>query len=114
VQTNRDRPQLSHRDGRAGARGPSLLTKVLAFAGGALVLAGTIAISIVVFAIALAGILVFGIYLWWKTRDLRKQLRAGVQESTVLQEGNVIEGEVVRESTRDEVRKPSSRPRDPL
>jgi hypothetical protein len=95
VQTSRDRPQLGYREGRSGARGPSLLTKVLAVAGSALVLAGTIAISIVVFAIALTGVLVFGIYLWWKTRDVRKQMRAARDES------NVIEGEVVRKSTRD-------------
>jgi uncharacterized protein (DUF3084 family) len=96
VQTNPDRPQLGHRDGRSGAPGPSLLAKILTILGSAVVLAGTIAISLVVFAIALTAILVFGIYLWWKTRDVRKQIRAARDES------NVIEGEVVRKSTRDQ------------
>jgi predicted membrane protein len=101
VETNRDRPQLDYRDGRPGARGPGLLTKVLAIAGSALVLAATIAISFVVFAIALAAIVVFGIYLWWKTRDLRKQMRAQAHDRSV------IEGEVIRESRRDEIRSPA-------
>jgi hypothetical protein len=87
---NGERPQLGYRDGRFGRRGPGLLTKIIAVASGALVLAGAVAISIVVFAFALAGVLLFGIYFWWKTRNLRKQMRAQRRDD------DVIEGEVIR------------------
>jgi hypothetical protein len=51
-------------------------------------------------------------YLWWKTRDLRKQMRK-YPPSEVVVEGDVIEGEVVRrevngisvESETEEIRK---------
>ena len=95
VPENREPPQLQYRYGRAGGRRPGLLTKILAVAGGAIILAGAVAISIVVFAVALVGVLLFGLYLWWKTRDLRKHLRAQYRKGPVVDE-NVIEGEVIR------------------
>jgi hypothetical protein len=100
LQNNPERPRLGYRDGRFGVRAPSLLTKVLAVVGGALVLVGAIAVSLVLFAIVLTGVVVFGTYLWWKTRDLRKQLRARADEASI------IEGEVIRDPSRDEIRKP--------
>jgi hypothetical protein len=74
-----------------------LIARILAVAASALVIAGTIAISLVVFAVVLTGALAFGIYLWWKTRDVRKQMQASQH-----QHGDVIEGEVIRKTTRDE------------
>jgi hypothetical protein len=74
-----------------GRQFPSLLTKVLAVAASIVVLIGAIAISFVLFTAALTVIVAFGIYLWWKTRHLRRQLREGVPPG-----GTVIEGEVTR------------------
>jgi hypothetical protein len=96
VQENREPPQLEYRNGRAGGRRPGLLTKILAVAGSVVVLAGAIAVSIVVFAVALAGVVLFGLYVWWKTRDLRKQMRAQHYGSGSVVDDNVIEGEVIR------------------
>jgi hypothetical protein len=108
MQTDPERPQLTHRGGRSGAQGPGLLTKVLAVVVGAAVLVGAIAVSLVVFAIALAGVLVFGGYVWWKTRHLRRQMREmrDVPDARDARErtpgGTIIEGEVLRKSDRDE------------
>ena len=95
MQENREPPQLEYGNGRTGRRPPGLLTKILAVAGSLVVLAGAIAVSLVVFAIALAGVVLFGLYIWWKTRDLRKQLRAQRYGGGVVDD-SVIEGEVIR------------------
>jgi len=52
-------------------------------------LVGAFVVSVFVFAIVATAVLLVGGYLWWKTRELRRQLRA--------QKGRVIEGEVVRD-----------------
>lgn len=54
--------------------------------------------SVVVFAVVLTvGAAVWG-WFWWKTRNLRKQMReAQANQSGRAQEGLVIEGEVIRE-----------------
>jgi hypothetical protein len=54
-------------------------------------------IYVAIFAVVLLA------YWWWKTRALRKQLRSAFQQQSFRQQsaygdGNVIEGEVVRES----------------
>jgi Flp pilus assembly protein TadB len=90
VQDRREQPQLGYRRGRPGGRSTGLLTRILTLAGGAVLLVGAIAISIVVFVVVLAAIVVFGLYLWWKTRHIRRQLRARRHDD------NVIEGEVIR------------------
>jgi hypothetical protein len=74
---------------RPGGTPQSLIGKSLAFATGAVLLVGAIAISVAVFAVALTGVLVVGAYIWWKTRDLRKQMLEPRPE------GNVIEGEII-------------------
>ena len=52
------------------------LARVLALLGAALALVLAFTFSLVVFAlVALAALLVGG-YVWWKTRELRRQLRA--------------------------------------
>lgn len=89
----------SERLGHSG-RGPGwslwgLARKLLAFVVAALLLAGAIAISIVAFVFIVAGMIVAGLYLWWKSRDMRRQMpRPGGQ-------GTLIEGEVVERSVRD-------------
>lgn len=70
---------------------PGFLGRLAALAIGALLLIAAFMVSVVVFAIALAGALVIGGYLWWKTRELRRQMRERPPG------GHVIEGEVIRD-----------------
>jgi hypothetical protein len=74
---------------------PGLLRKLAAFTLGAVALAGAFMISVVVLAVVATVGVVGGVYVWWRTRELRKrvaeQMRAREQE-----QGRVIEGEVVR------------------
>jgi Flp pilus assembly protein TadB len=82
---DREPPQLEN----GGRQSPSLLTKILAVAASIVVLVGAVAISFVLFTIALTVIVAFGVYVWWKTRHLRRRLRtAPPNESTVI-EGQV-------------------------
>ena len=75
---------------------PGLFTRILAVAAGALVLVGAVAISFVVFVIALAAILVIGLYIWWKTRHFRRQLREQLNaQRPDTPRGDIIEGEVI-------------------
>lgn len=71
------------------AREPSLLTKILAVAGGVILLVVGFMFSLVILAvIAVAGLAVW-IWFWWKTRELRKTMKqrpAG---------GHVIDGEAI-------------------
>jgi O-antigen/teichoic acid export membrane protein len=78
-------------------RVPGLLSRLLAFAMGAVLLIAAFTVSLVVFAIALVGALVIGGYLWWKTRELRTRMRERPPG------GHVIEGEVIR---KDEAPRP--------
>jgi hypothetical protein len=68
---------------------PGLLGRLIAFAVGAVLLIAAFMVSVVVFAIALAGALAIGGYLWWKTRALRRRMRERPPG------GRVIEGEVI-------------------
>jgi hypothetical protein len=88
-----------------GRQPPSLLTKIMAVAAGAVILIGAVAISFVLFTIALAVLVGFGVYVWWKTRHLRRQLKTELPE-----EGTVIEGEV---NWRKDVDKTESKNRNP-
>ena len=82
---------------------PGVLTKILTFAVGAVLLILALMFSALLFAAALTvGLLIWG-RLWWKTRDLRKRMReqtaAGYAfaQSTSASSGRVIEGEVIRD-----------------
>jgi hypothetical protein len=107
--------QLGYRGGRTSSGAPSWLTKILAVTVSAALLVGAIAISLVVFVIALSAVLIFGLYVWWKTRGLRAQIRAQREEALRQAsgryegkppEGDIIEGEVIREPRRDKNPKP--------
>jgi hypothetical protein len=76
--------------------------KALAVLGGAVMLVSAFVVSLAFLAIGLAVVLTAGGYLWWQTRELRRQLRTGMQEqSQPRSAGEVIEGEVIsRDRTR--------------
>jgi ABC-type Fe3+ transport system permease subunit len=90
--------------GSAISRAKQLALKSLVVLGGALMLASAFVVSVVFLAIGLAVVLTFGGYLWWKTRELRRQMRARVQGQSEPQPrfaGDIIEGEVIsQERTR--------------
>lgn len=94
------RPRLEHR-GSVGSRAHAFVVKTLALVAGGVVLASAFLLSLVLFAMACAVIVVFGGYLWWKTRELRKQMRAQMSQSYArgthdpVSTRSVIEGVVI-------------------
>ena len=66
-----------------------LMGRIVTSAAAVVLLVGAFVVSVFVFAIVATAVLLVGSYLWWKTRELRRQLRA--------QKERVIEGEVVRD-----------------
>jgi FtsH-binding integral membrane protein len=92
-----DEPQarIGYQSG-AISRAKQFAVKALIVLGGALMIASLFVLSLVFLAIGLGIVVIFGGYLWWKTRDLRKQLRARMQaQSHTRYGGDVIEGEVI-------------------
>ncbi len=73
----------------------SFVSKALAVIAAAVLIVGAVALSIIAFAVIVAAVLVVGLYFWWKTRDLRKRMRAADPNA------NVIEGEVITRVVRD-------------
>jgi len=78
----------------AVSRAKTLASKALVVVGGVLALAGAFVLSVAFLAIGLAVVLAVGGYLWWKTRELRRQIRAEMQRQS-KPAGVVIEGEVI-------------------
>ena len=70
----------------------ALLAKALAVVAGAALLVVALMFSLVIFAVLIIGATMLVGYLWWKTRDLRKQMRERPPG------GHIIEGEVVHEA----------------
>ncbi len=66
-------------------------------------LIGAVAISFVVFVIVLTALLVIGLYVWWKTRHLRRQLeeRLNTPQRSGAARGETIEGEVINKRESD-------------
>lgn len=77
----------------AGA--PGVLRKLLSFVTASAVLVLALTFSLVLFAVLLTIGLLVGGYIWWRLRQVRRQME---QASGQRQErdGRVIEGEVVR------------------
>ena len=91
MQTDEEQSTLTRSDARFSANAPSLPVKVLTFALAAVLLVVAFMFSLLVFAILVTvGLLVWG-YLWWKARELRKQMREQPPS------GRVIEGEAIRD-----------------
>jgi hypothetical protein len=80
-------PQLQRRT-------PGVLSRLLTAGVGIVLLAGTLALSLIVIAAGTLAAVVVGGYLWWKTRELRRQIREQPRD------GRVIEGEAIREDSR--------------
>jgi hypothetical protein len=76
------------------SRARQLALKTFVVLGGTVVLASAFVVSLVFVAIGLAVVLGFGGYLWWKTRELRRQLRAQMRGQH-QPAGEIIEGEVI-------------------
>lgn len=95
MQIDEPRARIGYQ-GSTVSRAKTLASKALVVLGGALALAGAFVLSVVFLAIGLAVMLGVGGYLWWKTRELRRQIRAQMQEqSHPWSDGDVIEGEVI-------------------
>jgi len=88
------RPQIGYR-GNAISRAKDVAFKVAILAGGALMLASAFVLSLVFLAIGLGVVLIGGGYLWWKTREVRRQLREWMH-SQPQPGGEIIEGEVIQ------------------
>ena len=92
-----ERPRLGYR-GSVGSRANAVVMKTLAVITGGVVLASAFLLSLVFFAVAFAVVVIGGGYLWWKTRELRKRMRAQMEAAQVRHPqgtaftGNVIEG----------------------
>jgi hypothetical protein len=73
------------------------LARVLGFALGTVVLVGAFVFSLVLFAVLLGVGLIAGGYVWWKTRELRRQLRESVAAARRTASG--LDGEPARPGT---------------
>jgi hypothetical protein len=85
------RPRIGNRGG-AISRVKQLALKSLVIVGAVVMLASAFVVSVAFLAIGLVLVLTFGGYLWWRTRDLRRQVRARMEPRPA---GQVIEGEVI-------------------
>jgi hypothetical protein len=91
-------PRIGYRGG-ALSRAKQLALKALVVVGGVLMLASAFLLSLVFLAIGLAVVLTVGGYLWWRTREVRRQMRARMQAASQPPcAGEVIEGEVVAQT----------------
>jgi len=77
----------------------SLLRKMAAIVVAAVLIGFALMFSMLFIAVALtAGVVIWG-YLWWKTRNLRKQMR-NFRPTDEAIEGEIIEGEVIERDIR--------------
>lgn len=73
------------------AQPPGFLAKLLTLVTGTVLLVVGLMFSLVVFAVAAVVASAVLAYLWWKTRDLRRQIRENPRGA------RVIDGEAVRD-----------------
>jgi hypothetical protein len=99
MELDEPRARIGYESG-AISRAKQFALKALVVAGGAVVLVSAFLLSMAFLAVGLAVMLTFGGYLWWQTREVRKQIRARMQGQPKYT-GEIIEGEVIsREETR--------------
>lgn len=87
----------------SSSQSSSLFQKVIRILVVLVVVGVVLTIAAVLFVyIAIFAAVVFG-YWWWKTRNLRKSLRSAsegrMEQDSFTQGGNVIEGEIIRDSS---------------
>jgi ABC-type bacteriocin/lantibiotic exporter with double-glycine peptidase domain len=83
----------------SSAKPPSLLRKLFALIVTAAVIGLVLMFSAVLLVVILVLGTIMGAYLWWKTRELRKQMRefqARAQQAQQASNDAVFEGEVIR------------------
>jgi Flp pilus assembly protein TadB len=110
MQSNRPYLRLGYAGARRDVPG-GWLGKAVALAAGAVVLVAALVFSLVLVAVLLALGVIFGGYVWWRTRALRRQLREQVETRQAhaaaaaaaaapgpeaRAQGEVIEGEFAR------------------
>ena len=88
---NDDQPRFPGNTPRMRAPASGFLGKILTAIASAAVLVVAFMLSLFIFALVAAIGLMLGGYLWWKTRELRKQMRERPPG------GRVIDGEVIRD-----------------
>jgi Flp pilus assembly protein TadB len=100
MQIDQRRERIGHQ-GSAISRARQIALKALIVIGGAVTLVSAFVLSLVFVAIGLAFVLTVGGFLWWQTRELRRDMRARMQAARQPPPtGEVIEGEFVsREET---------------
>lgn len=104
MQDNDENFRLTGNSARTHIDSSGFLSKVLTFVTGAVLLVVGLMFSLLIFALAAtAAGLILG-FLWWKTREVRRQLRERPPG------GRVIDGEVIQDSaTTDAVPRRASR-----
>lgn len=80
----------------------TVLGRVLTFTAGTALLVLALMFSLVAFSVIAIGGAIAGTWLWWKTRDVRKQMQEQMQQHASQRptSGYIIEGEVIREEER--------------
>jgi Flp pilus assembly protein TadB len=89
--TNDDQFRLTGNDPRIRAPRLGFLGKFLTVVASAAVLVVGFMLSLLILAVVVAIALLAGVFLWWKTRALRRQMRERPPG------GRVIDGEVIRD-----------------
>lgn len=93
-------------------RSAGLLGRVLALIAGGMILVAGLFVSVLVFSLLLVVGVVAGGWFWWKTRDLRKDLRERMAQMQRMQAGRapddpvrdsaaeVLDGDFIQEADR--------------
>ena len=91
MQFDKQRKTLTQRAETLRQGPQSVLAKILAVIIGATLLAVGFAVSLAILALVLGAGIVIGGFVWWKTRDLRKQLREQAMRAQQMHEQQVRE-----------------------
>lgn len=95
MQDNDETYRLDDNSARYRVNASGFLGKVLTFVTGTVLLVVWLMFSLVVFALAATAVVLILGYLWWQTREQRRQMRERPLG------GRIIDGEVIRTSRFD-------------
>lgn len=93
---NDEMVRLDGSGARSEVNASGLLSKLVTFATGAVLLVVGLMFSLLVFALAATAVVLIFTFLWWKTTEQRRQMRGKPPG------GRVIDGEVLRDSVKQE------------